>query len=132
MKDNPFVVGLDPEKIKERKWALDVFKERNENIFVLSPFGTGLDCFRTWEALIFGHIVIVKSSSLDELYEGLPVVIINDWAEINQRNLEKWRDLFYYNQTAQNNEKVGERLTTKYWYHKMKSITMKSMMNLCI
>jgi hypothetical protein len=32
--------------------------------FVISPFGHGMDCHRTWEALILGCIVIVKKISL--------------------------------------------------------------------
>lgn len=33
---------------------------------------------------------IVKCSSLDPMYEGLPVVIVNDWEEINAENLRTW------------------------------------------
>ena len=99
------------------------YEERSDFIFVISPFGTGLDCFRTWEALIFGHIVIVQSSSLDALYEGLPVVLIEEWTEINEENLLKWRDRYFYNFTAMNNEDVVRRLTTRYWYEMMKNQT---------
>ena len=55
--------------------------------FVLSPRGDGLDCHRTWEALILGCIPIVKSTPLDELYEGLPVLIVNSWTDINEELL---------------------------------------------
>jgi len=51
--------------------------------YVLSPHGAGLDCHRTWEALILGCIPIVKSSSIDDLFTDLPVVIVKDWHEIN-------------------------------------------------
>ncbi len=51
--------------------------------FVLSPRGNGLDCHRTWEALLMGAIPIVKTSSLDPMYKNLPVVIVNDWEEID-------------------------------------------------
>ena len=57
--------------------------------FVLSPHGNGLDCHRTWEALYLGVIPVVKKSSLDPLYEGLPVVIVNDWSEITREFLEQ-------------------------------------------
>ncbi len=60
--------------------------------FVLSLAGNGLDCHRTWEALYLGSIVIVKRSSLDPLYAGLPVAIIDDIAELRDaRNLDRWR-----------------------------------------
>ncbi|MBL8578540.1 MAG: hypothetical protein JNK47_15045 [Mesorhizobium sp.] len=48
---------------------------------VLSAHGNGLDCHRTWELLALGSIVVTKTSSLDPLYAGLPVVILNDWEE---------------------------------------------------
>ncbi|NDE54703.1 MAG: hypothetical protein EB069_09035 [Actinobacteria bacterium] len=56
--------------------------------FILSPFGAGIDCHRTWEALILGVIPIVKTSLLDPLFENLPVLIIEDWGELSARFLE--------------------------------------------
>jgi hypothetical protein len=58
--------------------------------FVLSPHGRGLDCYRTWEALFVGCIVIVKTSPIDPLYRDLPVVIVKSWDEITEANLERW------------------------------------------
>lgn len=52
--------------------------------FGLSPFGNGMDCHRTWEYLFFGLVPIVKSSSLDALYQGLPVVIVKEYADLCQ------------------------------------------------
>ena len=57
--------------------------------FVLSPRGNGLDCHRTWEALLMGAIPIVKTSSLDPLFENLPVLIVKDWSEINETFLHQ-------------------------------------------
>ncbi len=52
--------------------------------FVLSPHGAGLDCHRTWEALLLGCIPIVKAAKLNaDLFSELPVIIVNDWREIN-------------------------------------------------
>lgn len=59
------------------------------SVFVFSPRGNGLDCHRTWEAMLMGAIPIVRASELDPLYEGLPVLIVNDWNEINKNFLEK-------------------------------------------
>lgn len=50
--------------------------------FVLSLAGNGLDCHRTWEALYLGSIVVTKTSPLDPLFEGLPVVVVEDLAEL--------------------------------------------------
>lgn len=60
------------------------WKHQSRYAFVVSPHGNGLDCHRTWEALILGCVVIVKSSPLDGLYEGLPVVVVKEWSDISQ------------------------------------------------
>ena len=60
----------------------DLWHSYKEHYFVLSPFGNGLDCHRTWELLFFGAIPIVKTSSLDRLYVNLPVIIVKKWSEI--------------------------------------------------
>lgn len=62
--------------------------------FVLSPRGNGLDCYRTWEALLVGTIPIVKKSTLDPLFDDLPVLLIDDWAEITEEFLKiKWNEM---------------------------------------
>jgi hypothetical protein len=68
----------------------DLWKTKRNYAFSISPHGNGLDCHRTWEDLALGCIVIVKSSPLDPMYEGLPVVIIQDWKEITEENYQKW------------------------------------------
>lgn len=55
--------------------------------FGVSPRGAGLDCHRTWEMLYQGMIPIVKSSSLDSLYEGLPVVVVKEWRDLCHMDL---------------------------------------------
>ena len=55
--------------------------------FVLSPRGNGIDCHRTWEALLMGAYPIVRASSLDPMYKDLPVVIVEDWKEVTKEFL---------------------------------------------
>lgn len=50
--------------------------------FVVSPRGRGLDCYRTYEALLLGAYPIVKSSSLDPIFAGLPVLILPSWESL--------------------------------------------------
>ncbi|MBB5754890.1 hypothetical protein [Prosthecomicrobium pneumaticum] len=50
--------------------------------FVVSPSGNGIDCHRTWEALALGAIAVVRRSSIDPLFEGLAVLVVDDWAEL--------------------------------------------------
>jgi len=56
--------------------------------YVISPHGNGLDCHRTWEAIFLGCIPIVRTSPLDPLFEGLPVLIVREWSHITQRLLD--------------------------------------------
>jgi len=55
--------------------------------FVLSPFGIGMDCHRTWEALCLGCIPIVCAPNFTKLFEELPVLNVNDWKEITEELL---------------------------------------------
>ena len=80
--------------------------------YVMSPRGNGLDCHRTWEALIVGTIPIMISSPLDPLLTDLPVLIINDWAEINQRFLEDQYEALM----SRFNSLSMEKITYDYWY----------------
>ena len=92
----------------------ELWRQRGNYAFVLSPHGIGLDCHRTWEALALGHIVLVPSCSLNPLYSGLPVVPLRDWREINPENLQKWLAEFRsYTATC-------EELKSSYWIEKMR------------
>ena len=73
--------------------------------------------FRTWEDLLLGCIVIVKTSVLDRLYDNLPVVILQDWKEINEPNLKLWHAKFH---DAFINPMYRYRLTNEYWIQKIK------------
>ncbi len=64
-------------------------KEMSSYRYTLSPFGNGLDCHRTWEALLVGSIPVVKTSTIDPLYDGLPVIILQNWHELTPELLEK-------------------------------------------
>jgi hypothetical protein len=50
--------------------------------FVLSPPGNGLDCHRTWEAMYLGAIPIVKKEYWPFSSYELPVLVVNDWDEM--------------------------------------------------
>ena len=87
--------------------------------FSISPHGNGFDCHRTWEDLILGCIVIVKTSPLDPLYEGLPVVIVQDWSEVTEENMTKWLALYG---DASTNPLYREKLTNSYWFSKIQAM----------
>jgi hypothetical protein len=81
----------------------------SESVWTLSPRGNGLDCYRTWEALILGSIPIVKTSSLDRLFEDLPVLIIDNWSQLTEEFLEtKQQDMLHKNYRT-------EKIFISYW-----------------
>lgn len=86
-----------------------------EYTFVLSPQGGGLDCHRTWEALVLGCIPIVKSSGLDPLYEGLPVLIVTNWKDITRERLIQ-TVLYMRTRSFQ-----YEKLNLSYWTEKIRA-----------
>ena len=55
----------------------------------------------------------MKSSPLDSLYDGLPVVIVKDWSEVTYDFLQK--TLFEYKEKHSNNEFRYEKLHKYYW-----------------
>jgi len=79
--------------------------------FVISPRGNGLDCHRTWEALLLRSIPIVKRSSLDELHSGFPIAIVDDWREISLAAMGNWRDQLKDRFTPE----MFQKLTRDYW-----------------
>jgi len=81
--------------------------------FVLSPRGNGLDCFRTWEALSVGTILIVKRSGpFDAIYKGLPVLLVDRWEDVTlellENTLREWRHRLFPNLT---------RISAEGWLH---------------
>jgi hypothetical protein len=84
--------------------------------FVLSPFGNGMDCHRTWEALCLGCIPILKAPNFRKMFENLPVLIVDNWSEVNNELLLK--TISEFKQRTFNYEK----LCLKYWTDKIKLI----------
>ena len=113
IKNNP-LIDFQESPIKRS----DQWKKRGEYMFSLSLVGNGFDCHRTWESLILGNIVLLQSSPLDPLFVDLPVIIIKDFSEITQENLEKWA-LQYGD--ALTNPNYREQLTTAHWLFKIRN-----------
>ena len=85
--------------------------------FVISPHGGGLDCHRTWEALALGCYPIVKTSPLDPLFQGLPVLIVDSWASLTQDRMKE----FLEKQTTADDS--IEPLLLKYWTDQIRLAT---------
>ena len=90
-------------------------KETAQHKFVISPPGLGPDCYRVYESLLVGTIPIVQHSYLDYMYEGLPVLFIDDWAEVTEEFLhEKYEEI-----TSQKYD--SKRLYMEYWVEYIQS-----------
>lgn len=82
--------------------------------FVLSPHGAGLDCHRTWEALLLGCIPIVKSANINGMFDGLPVLSVSEWSQVSPSFLENaLREI-------EVREINTEKLLMRYWASKIK------------
>lgn len=74
-------------------------QEMKQYRYVINPPGNGLDCHRTWEALLLGCIPVMKHSLLDPMLDDLPVIFVDSWSEVTEEFLE---------------QKYQEMLTKKY------------------
>ena len=107
---NPQCVFYEPSTV-ERKIT---WENQVKYAFVVSPHGNGLDCHRTWEALCLGCIPIVKTSPLDFLYDGLPVLVVDSWSHVSMELLERTQ-LEYSTRTFS-----YEKLRLEYWMKKIR------------
>lgn len=99
--------------LKKPTYPRQYFKNLLKSHFIISPRGNGLDCHRTWEALYFGAIPVVKSSYIDPLFDDLPVLIIDNWSEINEKKLIEFLD------KTKNKTYHFEKLFFSYWQQKI-------------
>jgi len=101
--------------IKKDKFTsrTELWKEMINYTFILSPAGIGLDCHRTWEALCLGCIPIVCIPEFKNMFEDLPVLVVNKWEEITKELLQKTIELF---KTKKFNY---EKLKLSYWKNMM-------------
>ena len=101
------------------KWAHKVFnvtqipstshevylKELGNAKYVLSPPGNGLDCHRTWEAILMGAVPIVLRSRLDPLFFNSQVLVVDDWNYITME----------YLRSLDHNGSLNQMVFAKYW-----------------
>jgi len=128
-----FAIGTYPD---ERKRVFCLFKNKKycyhsppkkfnaylqdlaKSKFVLCPRGNGLDCHRTWESLLMGAIPVVTSSSLDSMYENLPVLIVENWEDVNEKMLRE-----HYQKFAAHKPFMDiEKMFINYWFSYIKSL----------
>tara|TARA_B100000795_G_scaffold268104_1_gene254350 strand:+ start:3393 stop:4376 length:984 start_codon:yes stop_codon:yes gene_type:complete len=95
---------------------LDFWNEIIKYKFIIAPAGNGMDTHRLWEALFLGCIVICQNTGLDKFMNEFPVVILKDFNQITEENLNKW---FKKYEKMCNDPIVREKYYQKYWYEKI-------------
>ncbi|MAQ86473.1 MAG: hypothetical protein CMH12_25280 [Maritimibacter sp.] len=70
----------------------ETWRATTEHFFTLSPRGRGMDCHRTWEALILGSVPVVEDLPIRDLFTDLPVVRLTDWSELTPDRMEAERE----------------------------------------
>lgn len=92
---------------------LITWNKQKDFAFVICPHGGGLDCHRNWEALCLGCIPIVKTSAINKLYDNLPVLIVNEWNDIDNNLLNN--TINDYKKKFENNKFNMEKIKLCYW-----------------
>ncbi len=100
----------------KRQEFRDYLWQTAESYFVLSPMGLGPDCYRTWEAMLCGSIPVVRRSHLDPMYEGLPVLIVDDWKQITEEYLKE-----AYTSITSKKYDIS-RLYVDFWFNKIQEV----------
>lgn len=99
--------------LEEPLSRLNTWGKQSRYAFVLSPSGAGPDCHRTWEALALGCVPIVKKYAFSDLFQDLPVLIINDWSEVTESFLRDCQSKLQYQ------EFDYSKLMLNYWKFKI-------------
>lgn len=60
--------------------------------FTMSPRGVGMDCHRTWEAILLGSVPVIPDLPINSLFDTLPVVIVQDWQTVTPAFLAAERE----------------------------------------
>jgi len=89
------------------------WQRQAEFMFTLSPEGIGFDCHRTWETLVLGGIPIVKRTPISNLFEDLPVLIVEDWGDVKKTLMEDFIN------TALKKKFNFSKLFLLYWQQKI-------------
>jgi hypothetical protein len=89
----------------------EYIRQVHSHKFCLSPEGSGIDCFRTWEALYSKSVPIVQESIHMSAFKDLPILFTKDYSEITKKYLEEKHEEML--ETDYNIEK----LHFSYWKH---------------
>lgn len=92
------------------KPALELWRLYGKYKFVLSPYGNGADCGRTWEIMLMGAVPVIEywPGALGYERGGLSTVTIVSPEELTAHNIHQWKRRYPSGQ-------VSEPLSMEYW-----------------
>ena len=79
--------------------------------FTISPPGAGIDCHRIWESVAVGTVPIVENCHNISFYEDMPILIIENWDEVQEEHLNEQYDKII--------NKSKDKLYLDYWVDKL-------------
>ena len=109
---NKDLVFYEPKNIPR----LDTWNNQKEYAFAICPNNNSLDCHIIWEALVIGCIPIIKTSLINHLFVGLPVLIVNNWEDITLVLLQN--TIVNFKEKYNNNKLLYKKLTLQHWIDK--------------
>ena len=103
-------------EVHEQRVSFSVFLDNlSQSKFMICPRGNAIDCHRNWEVLYMRRVPVMKRHPyLEELYKDLPVLFVNDYAEVTENLLKENDHLFQQAQTID-----LEYLTLPYFFDKI-------------
>lgn len=99
---------------------IELWKSLGQSAFMICPSGQGNDTHRVWETLALGRIPIVDRTSTSQVYDGLPVWLVDDWrgfAKMNEVQISERLSEF----VSRWDGYEWHRLTLSYWMSKINS-----------
>ena len=98
----------------------ELWRSMGQSAFMICPSGQGNDTHRVWETLALGRIPIVDRTSTSQVYDGLPVWLVDDWrefAEMSEDRLSERLSDF----VSRWDGYEWQRLTLSFWMSRIKS-----------
>jgi len=123
LKDSPWIDFCEDVHDFSEKNILNTWRKHKDYAFELSPSGNGLDCHRTYEAIILHTIPIVRKNTLDSIYiqHDLPVVIVDEWSDVTLENLQIWHEKFKDSFT----DTTLAKMKSDYWKQTIQQISSR-------
>ncbi len=92
----------------------ELWRKMASSQFVASPPGGGMDCHRTWEALVLGSVPIVQHfAPMAPLFEDLPVWQVKSVREVTPDSLRRKSE--EVSRKIDNDEYDFDKLTVGWW-----------------